>query len=181
MMPLNLNQDVPPPPPTAPTPETEPTPVLRAPRGGIAPSQMVVIFCLIVGVFIGYRIIRGPSKAMAGWHTDYSAGVKAANETKKPMLMLFTADWCPPCQQLKADVWTDEDAAKRLQEQFTLVKIDLTEQGGESGEVAATYNVRSIPTIIVFGTDGKQVAKRSGGGDKESIMGWLEQAGARGR
>lgn len=164
--------------PQAPAPvESEET--MPAQPGGVAPKRIVAIAAVLVAVVIGYKVISGPSKTMAGWITDYSAGVRQATESKKPMLVLFTADWCPPCQQLKADVWTDADASKRLGDQFTLVKVDLTQQGGENGEIAQTYAVRGIPTVIVFGANGQQVDRRAGGGDKESVMAWLDRAHAK--
>ena len=147
---------------------------LDAPRPSGGSGRWVVLLALVIGGLLTARQYMGPSHAMADWKSDWEAGLQQAETTGKPMLVLFTADWCGPCQELKKDVLSDAQVAGRLRNEFTLVKVDLTEQGGPNGQTAATYGVRGIPTLIRFNAKGEQVDRLSGGVPKDVLLRWLD-------
>ncbi len=62
---------------------------------------------------------------------------------EKPVLVDFFATWCGPCQQ-QAPIL--EEVKKRLGETVSIVKIDID----KNPEVAAKYNVKSVPTLVIF-------------------------------
>jgi thioredoxin 2 len=59
-------------------------------------------------------------------------------------------------------------AAARLQPQVILGKVDTEEQQ----QLAATYQIRSIPTMILF-SRGKEQARQSGALSTEPIVSWV--------
>lgn len=61
----------------------------------------------------------------------------------KPTLVDFFATWCGPC---KAQAPVLEDVKKRIGDAANIIKIDVD----KNQAVAAEYNVRSIPTLIIF-------------------------------
>ena len=63
---------------------------------------------------------------------------------KKPMKpKLVTATWCGPCKLLK----------DQLERTGQLEKIDLVDVD-EDREISTKYNIRSVPSLIVFYSDG---------------------------
>ena len=71
----------------------------------------------------------------------------------KPVLLDFWASWCGPCRMLSPVV--DEIAEERADIKVGKVNVD------EQQELAAAFNVMSIPTLIVL--DKGQVVNQSVG------------------
>lgn len=144
------------------------------PQSGGGSGKWLLLILLAVGGLFAWRQFIAPGNAMADWKSDWDKGLEQAEKTGKPMLVLFTADWCPPCQQMKKDVLSDPEVATRLRNEFTLVKVDLTEPGSPNQQTAATYGVRGIPTLIRFNAQGEQVSRLSGGVPKDTLLPWLD-------
>lgn len=66
-------------------------------------------------------------------------------------LVDFYADWCGPCRMIAPDL---ETVAQEVQGQAVIAKVDVD----RAQKVAATYQVTSIPTLILF-KEGKEVGR----------------------
>ena len=74
-------------------------------------------------------------------------------ESERPVLVDFTAAWCPPCRVMKPVL--DELAAER--EDLRIVQLDVDAEQ----RTAAEYGVLSMPTFILF-RDGREVQRLVG-------------------
>lgn len=61
----------------------------------------------------------------------------------KPVLVDFFATWCGPCQT-QAPIL--DDLKQRVGETASIIKIDVD----KNQSVAAKYQVRGVPTLIIF-------------------------------
>lgn len=77
------------------------------------------------------------------------------------VLVDFYADWCGPCRMLTPIV---EELAQEMSGKITVAKVDTD----QSVNVAAKFEVTSIPTLILF-KDGTMVKKVVGLKDLDAL------------
>jgi thioredoxin 1 len=99
---------------------------------------------------------------------------KEVLESAEPVLVDFWADWCPPCRMIASSIDT---VATSFAGRAKVGKLNVD----ENPTLAASYGVRSIPTLLVF-KDGKVVDQRvgalPGGQIAEMVERQLAPAGA---
>lgn len=86
-------------------------------------------------------------------HAD-AAGLEKILQAGGPVLCDFWATWCGPCRMVGPVI---EQLAQEYDGRATVVKVDVD----QNQDLAAQYNVMSIPTVFLF-KDGKPVDSKVG-------------------
>lgn len=94
-----------------------------------------------------------------------SAEDLATHSKESKCVLVFSAPWCGPCKSMAPHV---EAVAKELSGKVTMVKIDID----EFPEIASTYHIMSIPTMVLL-EGGKESQRKIGGMDHQGILQWL--------
>jgi len=110
---------------------------------------------------------------LVAWRADHDASMTQAAADGQPALVLFTADWCPPCQQMKKYVFSDPTVATLIGERFVPIKVDMTDSGDRAAEALANrYRLRGVPTLVVLDPTGKELDRRHGM-EADDLKRWL--------
>lgn len=88
-----------------------------------------------------------------------------------PVIVDFSAAWCGPCQQLKPIF---EQTAEEWKGKAEFISIDVDEMS----QLAGAYNISSIPTLIFFDANGKEINRSVGFIDREQLTSLIREATA---
>ena len=77
-----------------------------------------------------------------------------------PVLIEFTADWCPPCIAMRKNVFSKKEFVEAASKDFILVELDFPKGDPELKEknqpYAKEYKIEGFPTVILFDSEGKE-------------------------
>jgi len=127
-----------------------------------APAWLAVAIGLLIAGVWGARRFSGPGAA-------YAAG------PGKPVMLMFTADWCGPCQAFKARVLSAPAVLDRLEKSCRFHTVDVTVWEGPNKETAKHYGVEGIPTLMLVDGNGRELSRYQGPHDPQYFGRWIDQ------
>lgn len=117
------------------------------------------------------------------WLTDIDAGIASCRESGKAVLIVFTEPDNDACKQLRNDALNGETIAPFLADRFIAVRIEHNEANSAT---ARKFGIHSVPTLVVYGPDGKHADTLVGlppvpkdGKLETQIHKWLKEAFAK--
>jgi thioredoxin 1 len=82
-----------------------------------------------------------------------------------PVLVDFWAEWCGPCRMIAPAL---EEIAKEMGGKLTVAKVNID----ENPNTPTKYNVRGIPTLILF-KNGQIAGTKVGALPKSKLAEWI--------
>ncbi len=111
-------------------------------------------------------------------------GFAEARAAGKPLLLYFTADWCPPCHNLEHEIFHSSRFVAGIEEDFVPVKVTdrRREDGRNAPDVDALQKntrVTSFPTLVVVRPDGIAAVRNVGYSSRGATLAFLREAVSR--
>jgi thioredoxin 1 len=105
---------------------------------------------------------------MATKFTNDGAFVEEVLNAQEPVIVDFTADWCPPCKAIAPYL---EEISEELEGRAKIIKLDVD----ENPYTTLQYGVRSMPTLMIF-KGGEPVSMQIGAAPKARLLDWITRA-----
>jgi thioredoxin 1 len=99
-------------------------------------------------------------------HTSDTAFENDVLKAETPVLVDFWAEWCGPCKMIAPIL---EQIADAYEEKVRVVKLNVD----ENAATAAKFNIRSIPTLLLF-KQGNLVAQKVGAVSQSHLRAFLD-------
>ena len=136
------------------------------------------LLTLLLGSFVSlsavqYLAAKDFPKGSPKFLDKYKAALAAGKKDKKPVILVFSAVWCGPCQGMKKDVYPSA-TIQPYHDKFVWAYLDVDDQQNE--KAAKQYGVNSIPHIEIVDGAGKSLGQQVGGSSPEAFAKKLDEA-----
>jgi len=142
--------------------------------------KKIVLFLL--GCWLAFQV----SAADSAWVTSLPDAKAQAKKENKLILLNFTGlDWCIPCKQMEADIYTKPEFLAYAQTNLVLVQLDFLPIKKQPEDLFKAntalqeeYGVQVFPTVIMVNSDGKPLWAKKGylKGGPAAMIAELEKA-----
>jgi thiol:disulfide interchange protein len=116
---------------------------------------LLAILCITVCFMFGCQKKDRP----IAWHANVPDAIRAAKAEDKPVLIEFGAVWCPHCQKMNEETFTDSTVIEKLKA-FAAVQVDVDKDSVLADHYHANarkYGGVGIPNMLFVAPDGKEV------------------------
>ena len=104
--------------------------------------------------------------------TSYRKLLSEQKETGKPAIVIFSATWCGPCQNMKKEVYPSAPVTA-FHDKFIWAYLDSDD--AQNKKAKEKYAVSSIPHIEFLNPAGESIGKQIGGNSPEAFAKKLEE------
>lgn len=119
----------------------------------------------LVGAFILFVLWRtSPTQlgkeafSATGLPTRTLAEAKAmAKEQSKPLLIDFSAYWCPTCRRLDREVLSSNAVKQKINDQYIFVRVDSEADG--TRDLMKRYEIYGFPSLVVTDAEGRLIRR----------------------
>jgi len=126
-----------------------------------------LLFSILTFVFL----INTQLQATVFFEGSLQAAKEKAKNESKILMLKFGAKWCLPCRFMDKNVFTDQQVIEVLTKNSVAMDIDIDDTNGII--LKEKFNVKLLPTILVFHPDGRIIDRREESLNVEKFGEWI--------
>ena len=96
-----------------------------------------------------------------------------ATQQNKLVFIDLYATWCGPCKNMERNVFSQPEVGDFMAQHFIAAKYDIDKPTGSA--LAKKYGIRSIPTFLIFDTEGTLLGQITGGMPADDFIRAVEE------
>ena len=115
----------------------------------------------VLGAFLLMTFALAPALANPpdnSWGTNLEKAMQVAKQANKPILVMFSATWCPPCNDMKKEVLTQPQIRQQL---AAWVPVYLDE--AKEPDLVKRFKIEAFPTFVMLNNQGNEMDRFMGG------------------
>jgi YHS domain-containing protein/thioredoxin-related protein len=97
-------------------------------------------------------------KPQINWLREFERARNEAQSLDRPLLLFFTAKWCPACLRVERTVFVDKRVIEFISERYVAVHVDAD----AAPELVEAWNVDRLPTALIISSAGTVLGKIEG-------------------
>ncbi|MBL7830730.1 MAG: thioredoxin fold domain-containing protein [Saprospiraceae bacterium] len=103
-------------------------------------------------------LAAGPVNETLQLEQDFSIASAKSKQFSKSQVIIFSANWCSPCIQMKENTLNDLSLVNFLNENTINSFIDIDTK--EGFKLLSRFKVRDLPTVLVLDEFGNEIARK---------------------
>lgn len=102
-------------------------------------------FFSIFFLFVSLQILHSQNQFVPD-DVPYKTALENAKTKGKPLFVMLYADWCPHCNQMKKEVFSDPGVMEFLNKNYVCIWKNIEKEEGTA--LKNKYNTKSLPTFL---------------------------------
>lgn len=128
---------------------------------------------VLLGLLFLFSFSYGFTNSIPWLSANLERVQQQAEQEDKLFFVYFSADWCMPCKWMEQNTFQDSELSAYIKDHYLAVKVDLNLAKGK--ELQHQFEVEVIPTVLVFATNGRLIARHSASQEARPFLRWLKR------
>lgn len=147
-----------------------------------------LFFFLLVFGAIGFVSLPSSSQAQVKVPPrSFESVLEEAQDMQRPLLVEIYAPWCPWCQRMQDEVYTDSAVQSYLSSKFLYVRLNSDADEGThqfdgrtltTSELASVLGAQGVPTTVFLTPDGSFIGRQPGFIDRPTFLTLIRYIGS---
>ncbi|MBB5621877.1 thiol:disulfide interchange protein [Pedobacter cryoconitis] len=137
---------------------------------------LALCITLLSGLYASHALAqkKGKPQEIEFSQQSYKQVMATAKKTHKQVFIDAYAVWCSPCKELRKTTFKDAKTAAYFNKNFINFSVDV--EKGDGVELAKTWQVEGLPTLLIIDENGKVLANHTGFVDGNGLMQFAQEA-----
>jgi len=129
------------------------------------------LFLSVLAAIFVPAVIHSADQGPVFYH-NYREALAQSKSSGKPLILIFSASWCPACQQMKNNVYPSK-SVRPFHDSFVWAYLDADDPS--NGRVLNAYGVSEIPHIEFLTKEGRSIGHFADAVSPEEFVGVLKK------